>query len=164
MLSFALHSGELTDKQARQTFGEQVLALAQRTKDPEMYNAAARLYVGTDRLMEIDRAGWDATHDPRFAASLLSSLLAKDQLTIDDPRLAKALKEFPEDAYIAGMAVALAKKDGKPLKPYVVNAIKAEYSKFSSGGLLGAVSSSPWPKAHRLRVYFQMLEKLQSHS
>lgn len=153
MLSAALSSEAISKDEARAKWGPSIIALAKTTGEAEAFNAAAHLYVGTDRLAEIDQLGWDATGDPRFAASLLVGLSEKG-LALNDPRLVKAQKQFPENAEIARIVVILTKRAGKPLQPALINAIKAEYSHFSAGGLLMAR-----PKASALRAYFAELAK-----
>jgi hypothetical protein len=154
MMAAALAREATSDQQARRRWGPAILEVAKRTKDAAAFNVAAHLYVGTDELAEIDQTGWDATGDSRFAASLIIGLAAKGTLTLDDPRLVKAWKQFPENSEIASVVVALTQKAGKPLQPVLIAAIKAEYTHFSAGGLLGAR-----PRATALRVYFAALAR-----
>jgi tetratricopeptide (TPR) repeat protein len=153
MLSKAMSQGGLSEEQARTKFADQVFEMAKKGKDAELFNAAANLAgAGTARLAEVDQAGWDATGDARFAASRLAGLGAKEKLTLGDPLLAKALSQFPEDAIIAGIAVRLAAKEGKPLQPYLISGIKAEYSHFSPQGMVFSRAG-----ANTLRAYFAKL-------
>ncbi len=154
MLGAAESTNAITTAQARDRLGPAVLSQAKATKDPETFNVAANLYLRTDKIEDIDQLGWDATGDPRFAASLLVSLLADKKLTLDDPRLTKAAKQFPNDAVIAGIVLSLTRDAGKPTEAALVNAIEAEYSHFSNPGGL-----QDRPSAARLRSYFAELSK-----
>lgn len=154
LLSFALLHTSLDRESGRAKFGERILANAGNYKDAEMYNAAAHLYLGTDKLREIDQEGWDNTHDPRFAAS---RVLRVTSLT--DPLLQRALKEFPENSEIAHVAVRLAADDESALSRYLIQAIKAEYTKFS---VTRPGVDFPRPSAFVLRGYFAILARLQS--
>jgi hypothetical protein len=121
------------NRSLRAKWGEKILAQAKATRDAATFNAVAHLYLGTDKLPEIDQLGWEATGDERFAASLLVGLAGKGNLKLDDPRLVRATKQFPENSEIARIVVMLTRQAGKPLKPALVNGIKAEYSHFSLG-------------------------------
>jgi tetratricopeptide (TPR) repeat protein len=153
LFAAALDHG-LSQADARQKFGQRVLDRAKVSRNAEVYNVAAHLYLETDKLPEIDQAGWDATGDPRFAASLLAGLIAKDALKLDDPRLANALIQFPQDAQIRQVEVVLAQKSGKLTTEMLVDAIKAEFTHFSVGGILEGR-----PSAKALRVYYAELSK-----
>jgi tetratricopeptide (TPR) repeat protein len=156
ILGTAFYSHAISKKQAREKWGQTILEQAKASKDPEMFNVAANLFVGTDQLADIDQAGWDATGDVRFAASLMVGLMGKEKLSLEDPLLMKASKQFPEDAEIAGIVLALTAKAGKPVQSALINAIKAEYTHFS----LGHVGVDfPRPRAETLAAYFKMLDK-----
>jgi hypothetical protein len=156
MVSAALDRQALTADEARAKWGERILAQAKASRDAATFNAAAHLYLGTEKLPEIDQLGWDATGDERFAASLLVGLVGKGNLKLDDPRLVRAAKQFPENSEIARLVVLLTRQAGKPLEPALVNGIKAEYSHFSVGSPLLSR-----PSAATLRAYFAELSKIQ---
>jgi hypothetical protein len=160
MLSAAITGGALTPDTARSTLGQKVIDAAKKSKDPDMYNAAAHLYLGTPKLAEIDQAGWDDTNDPRFAASRLAGLVAeaKGAMKDDDPRLLQALKQFPDDATINGLRVRLAYQHKTLTDDMVVATIEAECDHFSGGGVL-----IPRPSATPLRVFHELLaERLKT--
>jgi tetratricopeptide (TPR) repeat protein len=159
LLAVALSNTSLTNDEARTKFGERILELARKSKDAEMYNAAAHLYMDSDKLAEVDQEGWDATHDARFAASRIMGLAGQNKLTLADPLLQRALKEFPEDSEIAHVAVVLAVAGHTSLQHYLVNGIKAEYTKFSS---TRPGVDMPRPSAFVLRGYFSALEQIQA--
>lgn len=155
MLSAALAGDVLSKEGARNRLGLRILDLAAKSADAQLYNAAAHLYVGTDRLAEIDQLGWEATGDEGFAASRIVGLAAQGKLTLDDPLLNKARRQFPENAEIQRVIVRLTREAGKPLAPALVDAIKAEFSHFSVGSPL-----QPRPSAAALRTYFRELGEL----
>lgn len=159
LIGTALESGAITHEEARARFGQKILDAAMKSNDVEMFDAAAHLYLGTEVLADIDQKAWDATHDARFAASLLTGLMSKDKLTIDDPLMAKAVKEFPEDACIAGLVLVLAQEANKPLEPYLVSAIKAEYTHLSA--LVNGYADAQRISARALRLYFGELAKVR---
>jgi hypothetical protein len=153
MLDAVLLAKAMSKDEARTKWGQAILERAQAAHDAEIYNAAAHLYLGTDRLAEIDQLAWDDTADPRFAASLLVGAAEKGTLTLDDPRLKRAVAQFPEDAVIARLVVQMTAQAKKPLAGVLVQGIKAEYSHFSAGGMF------PRPSAAMLRVYFKKLSE-----
>jgi tetratricopeptide (TPR) repeat protein len=160
MLTAAVSGGAMTPDTARSTLGQKVIDAAKKSKEAEMFNVAARLYLSTDKLAEIDQAGWDDTSDARFAASRLVSLIAESKGTMkdDDPRLLKALKQFPDDATINGLRVRLAYQQKTLTDEMVIATIKAECTHFSGGGVLVAR-----PSATPLRIFYKLLaERLGS--
>lgn len=144
------------DQQAalRSKFGAAVLAQARQNKDTETYNAAAFLYFGTPELATIDQEGWDAAHDARFA---LSRLMGIKDLKLDSPLVQRAQREFPNDSELAHLIVRLAAHEGKPLETYLVNAVKAEYTKLSSER---PGADAPRPSVYVLGQYFAALAKI----
>lgn len=159
MLAMAVSHRLVRIEEVRTMFGDRVVELARASNDREMYNVAAYLYRDTDRLAEIDQEGWDRTHDVRFAASRLAALASAGQLTLADPRMQRALQEFPQNSEIARIAVSLAAEEQKSLEAHLVDAIKAEYTRFS---VMRAGADSPRPSAFALRGYFAVLAQLHS--
>lgn len=154
MLGAAERAKAVTVEEARTKWGAAILDAAKARRDAEMFNVAAHLYIGTDKLSEIERQGWETTGDERCAAGYMFGLAEKQELRLDDARLVKASQQFPENAMVAAIVLALTKKEGKPLEPALVRAIKAEYSRFSMQmGLFDR------PGAAALRKYFRLLAK-----
>ena len=153
MLLSAITTGAITKADARAKWGETLLQQITTSKDKELINVAANLYLDTDKLQEIDARGWDAAGDERFAVSLIFKLAEQGKLKLDDPLLAKAVKEFPENALLAGIVVHLSEKENKPLRAALINAIKAEYTHFSPQPISGRAGAAA------LRHYFSMLAK-----
>lgn len=158
LLQLIITNKVLTEEEARNRYSERMLGLARQHKDAEMYNAAAYLNLGTDKLSEIDLEAWNSTGDSRFACSYLAGQIGLHQLTLDDPLFVRAIKEFPGNGVIAGFAVRLAAEKKISLNQYLVAAIKAEYTKFSTDrpGV-----DFPRPSAYVLQNYFAELAKLQ---
>jgi tetratricopeptide (TPR) repeat protein len=121
----------MTTEAVAERWREAVLEQARINKDPETYNVAAHLAVGTDRLTAIDREAWKTTDDVRFAASLIVGLAGRKELTLDHPDFVAALKQFPEESTIAQYEVILAYQNKQPLVDPLVRAIKAEYTRLS---------------------------------
>jgi len=155
MVSAILNSDLRTTESLRESLGEKLLAMAKASSDPEFLNVVANLYLETDQLAEIDRLGRDNTKDPRFSASLLIGK-SKTQLNWDDPDLQRALRDFPDDASIAQIAFRAGMQAKQPKEPLLIAAIKAEFTKFSSGRTSIA---NIRPSAIPLRVYFEELCK-----
>jgi hypothetical protein len=154
MLGTAIDAEVLTREQARQQFGEALRASARTSRDSDLYNVVAYLYIDTEAMGAIEEQAWKATHDPRFAAGYLAERLKQKSLKRDDSLLAKAMQQFPEDSWILAMVVAVNDPPGEEL---LVRAIKAEFRHFSAAGLMLRPSARP------LRRYFaelaQVLEK-----
>ena len=153
MLNFAFSSKVLSKAEARAKWGEAIVSGAKARKDAELFNVAANLNIGRNELAEIDRVGWEMTGDVRFAASLLMELESRGALKLDSPEFVRATKQFPENAIIAGLVVSHTAKEGKPLAPALINAIKAEYTHFSSNPISMRAGAST------LRQYFAALAK-----
>src|SRR5262249_51148212 len=98
----------------------------------------------------IEQQAWEATGDPRFAAGFLSERLKQKSLGPNDPRLIRALQQFPEDSWILAVAIAVNESPGEEL---IVQAIKAEYRHFSASGFMLR------PSARALRRYFASLSR-----
>lgn len=156
MLSILLGAAETANavavEEARTKWGPAILDAAKTRRDAEMFNVAAHLYIGTEKLAEIERQGWETTGDERCAAGYLFGLAEQQELSLDHPQLVKASQQFPENAMIAAIVVELTKKEGKPLEPALVRAIKAEYAHFS-------LNLGLRPGALSLRKYFRILAK-----
>lgn len=131
-------------------------ALGKDAKDIMALNMLAHLLASDEKLApqlaEIDQAGWQHYHDDRFAASLLAGLLGADKLKTDSPQFIQAMKDFPENEYIAMMGVGMAEKEGKPMTQPLVEAIKAEFRHLSIS--YGIIKDS-----YRLKGLFALLEK-----
>jgi hypothetical protein len=154
MLGVAINSDLLTPAQGRQQFGEALRTRARTSKDPDLFNVLAYLHIDTEIEADIEKQAWEATNDPRFAAGYLAERLKQKSLQWNDPLLARALKQFPEDSWILAEAMAV---NQSPDEELLVQAIKAEYCHFSAtSGLI------PHPSAQPLRRYFAQLARVRS--
>ncbi len=145
----------LSPKEIMDRWKKPILARAKEAMDADLFNVIAHFHIGSDELQHIQQTAWDATGDVRFASGLLFALSFEEDFHVDDPRLIKALKQFPEDSQIADALVRCTARAGQPLNEALIHAIKAEYTKFSIGGVLQLR-----PSARKLRSYFIALAKL----
>jgi tetratricopeptide (TPR) repeat protein len=157
LLKYAIRSGSITREDARAILGPKILEIAKTSKNRDVFEAASFLYLDTGKQDEVDRLGWQLAGDPRCAANLLSAMAQRKELKWDHPDLQKALKEFPENATIAALALQLGKEAGQPTKDLLIAAILAEYSRFSMSNRDNAVR----PRADALRVYWKTLAEAQ---
>jgi tetratricopeptide (TPR) repeat protein len=151
MLGTAISSGALGEDEARQELGGKLLSAAKDSRDAALWNAVAFLYSGKPASGDIEKRGWEATGDARFAAGYLAYLAGKDALAPADPIMAKALAQFPEDSRVVSLAMGATPR---PDEADLVRAIKAEYRHFSPSGLVARASAKP------LRRYFQQLGEI----
>jgi tetratricopeptide (TPR) repeat protein len=158
LLAAAEVSDAVTRDQARERWGKLIWERAKASQDAELYNVAAHLYLESPELSEIQREGWEATADERFAVARLLQLAAQDQLALDQPDLVKAARLYPNNGIIAQIKLELAEDSKLPLEPLLVQAILAEYSRFMPRGL------AMRPNARMLRPYFSRLEKERSEA
>lgn len=156
LLKYAIRSGAVTRDDTRAKLGPKILELAKSTKDRDVFEAAAFLYLDTSKQDEVDRLGWELAGDPRCAANLLASMMRRGELKWDNPDLQKALKQFPDNGTIASLALRLGKEAGQPEKDLLIQAILAEYSKFSMANRDGTVR----PRADALRVFWKALAEM----
>jgi len=150
MLNVAINVEVFTREKAREQFGARLREMAKNSKDASLHNVVAFLYEGTEVIAAVERDACDKTDDARFAAGYLAELMAQKSLKPGDPVLERALREFPENSFVVGIALSL--KD-TPDEKLLIQAIKAEYRHFSIAGLI------PRPSARPLRTYFQTLAK-----
>ena len=149
MLGAAIKSKALSEADAASKFAERAFEHAKKNGGSDAYNVAAHLRLDdADKLLEIQRLAWEATGEERFASTFISSLHAKNQLSLETPELLEAQRDFPNNSLIAKCVVELTRAAGKPLQPALVAAIKAEYAGFSPSGLLFR------PSSRTLRGYF----------
>lgn len=155
MLNAALTSGAITREDARTRWLDAIVAAAKERKDPELFYVAAHIALESDALAPIDREGWESTGDARFGASWLAGRAAKKELTLDDPVLAQVVARYPDNAVAAGLVAQLTVAAGKPPTQALINAIKAEYARFSPAS--GPSPLVARPGAALLQSYFHML-------
>jgi len=155
LFSSAFEHKLLTTEKAKEQFGPALPAKAKTSKDGALWNLVANFYEGDPQLADLELQAWDATGEARFAAGYLDAMLQRGELKSFDPRLAQAIKQFPEDSMVNLLAASVLAKDAKITPEFLINAIKSEYRHFSFNGPL-----SPRPGARPLRSYFHELDKL----
>ncbi|MBX3379604.1 MAG: hypothetical protein KF805_05890 [Phycisphaeraceae bacterium] len=153
LLKYAIRSGAISREDARATLGPRILELAKTAQDSDVFEAAGFLYLDTSKQDEVDKLGWEVAKDPRGAASLLTSMLKRKELKWESPELQKAMKEFPENATIARIALELGTQAGQPKQDLIVRALLAEYSGFSILERDGVAR----PRADAIQAYWAML-------
>ncbi len=100
----------------------------------------------------VKRTGWLQYHDPVLAGGYLADKLNQNQLKLDSPELAQALKEFPQDGLLCMLRFILAKEEGKPLREPLAAAIQAEFNQLS-------VSVGTIKDTSRLNFFFKTLKE-----
>lgn len=133
--------------------GEELLKLAQQSKDIELLNSYAYLQSKVNKKVEsaIDRQGWVDFKDERFAMSYFTGKV--NILTIDDKELNQAISDFPSSSGIYWFKVNAAKNKNLTLTPFLVELIKKEFK---------TLGSDPSHYSYRLHSYFQFLAEEQS--
>ncbi len=161
LCALAMEHKLVTKKDLLKRYEDELRKRALKTKPDDLtaLNLLAALLVpddadktGSNKLAEIDQAGWEEFHDARFAASLLAGKMGRKELDSSSPLLKKTLDDFPEDPWICKFALQLAAKDKLPLKPYIIAAIKAEFRHLSVN--MGIIKDS-----YGLKALFAMLEQ-----
>lgn len=145
----------MTNAEMKSAWEQQILTRAKAAKSASLFNIVAHFNVKTDKLPEIQQEAWDATGGERFASALIAGLSLKKTLTLDDKRLQKALKDFPENTFIAEANLYCAVAEKKSVKEALIHAIQAEYTNLSIGWRFMQIR----PSAKTLRLYFRMLTK-----
>ncbi|MFC7772990.1 tetratricopeptide repeat protein [Flavobacterium sp. GCM10027622] len=129
--------------------GNELLQLAEKTKDVDILNIYAYLQATVKGKVDpaIDRLGWTNYKDERFA---ISYFLGKaDQNRFDDPELAQALRDFPNSSQLLWVKLNCAKIEKKPLQPLLTEVIKREFK---------TLASDQSRYSYALKSYFYYLE------
>lgn len=129
--------------------GQELLKLAQATKDKELLNIYAYLQatVNGNVAASIDKLGWTDFKDERFAISYFIGKAGKNRF--DDKELAQALTEFPNSSKLYWVKVNCAKIENIKLKPHLIELIKREFK---------TLGSDPSHYSYPLKSYFEYLE------
>lgn len=144
----------MTSEAMRATWEEQITNRAMSEKSDVLFNIVAHLNLGTDRLAAIQDLAWKTTGGEVFATSRIVALDVNDKLTLDNPLLNEATERFPRNGVIAQSFLRCTISAKQPPKDALIQAIKAEYSHFSTGPGLYVRRS-----ARKLRAYFQLLSQ-----
>jgi hypothetical protein len=114
--------------------GDELLKLAENTKDKETLNIYAYLQATVNGKIDpsIDKLGWTEFKDERFAISYFIGKADKNRY--DDPELAQALLDFPNSSKLYWVKTNCAKIENKPLRPLLIELIKREFKTLESDG------------------------------
>lgn len=138
----------ISEKEFYNNRGQELLKLAQTTKDKELLNIYAYLQaVVNDKVdADIDKLGWTAFNDERFA---ISYFIGKaDKNSFNDKELAQALTDFPYSSKLYWIKVNCAKIENIKLKPHLIELIKREFK---------TLGSDPSHYSYPLKSYFEYL-------
>ena len=158
MLGAAMDANLLKIEDARKLFGSALLKRAATSHDAELHNVLANIFAKTPEMESVEKKGWEATGDARFAAGYLIELMSNGKLKKESPELLAALKQFPENSVITRIVMGLT---AEPDQELLVRAIKSEFRKFSPSALYAGTDVNLRPRATALRRYFALLTKLQ---
>jgi hypothetical protein len=160
MVVSAVRSEGMDVNSLRKEIGPKVLELARRGNDLALWNVA--MYVSPDNtpeeVIKVEREGWKATGDARFAATVLAQKSRQGQLKADDPELAEALKQFPESGLVQKVAYDVAARENKITRELLADAAKAEFTRFTSFVAPATVVNRP--RAGLLRAYMKQLHEM----
>lgn len=129
--------------------GQELLKLANATKDKELLNIYAYLQATVNGKVDpsIDKLGWTDFKDERFAISYFIGKADKNRF--DDKELAQALTAFPNSSKLYWVKVNCAKIENIKLRPHLVELIKREFK---------TLGSDPSHYSYPLKSYFGYLE------
>jgi hypothetical protein len=148
-------------KTLQREISPKALALARKGSDVRIWNCA--IYFGPrdvpdEEALKIEREGWKATRDARFAVGSLLVRFNSGKLTGDDAELTTALKQFPDSGAVWRVAYEVAQQEGKVTRELLAAAAKAEFTHFSS--FMAPATVVNRPRAGYLREYFAQMRDL----
>jgi tetratricopeptide (TPR) repeat protein len=160
ILASAARAKAIDQTTLREQIGPKILKLARMGKDVQLWNNAAFTapHGAIEDRMKLEREGWQATGDVRFAAGLLALKKGSHQLKGDDPDLAAARKQFPDSALIQRIAYEIATQENKVTRAQLADAARAEFTHFSSFVAPATVVNRP--RSDYLRAYFAQMRQL----
>ena len=132
LLRICFTNGLLIEEKFYQLRGQELLDLANKTKDKEVLNIYAYLQAKVDGRVkpEIDLLGWKEYKDERFAVSYFMG--KADKNNYDDKELVQALIDFPNSSKLYWVKTKCAKIEGRILKPHLIELIKTEFKTLGS--------------------------------
>jgi hypothetical protein len=112
--------------------GDELLKLAERTKDKETLNIYAYLQASVTGKVDasVDKLGWTEFKDERFAISYFIGKADKNRF--DDKELAQALLDFPNSSQLYWVKTNCAKIENKALRPHLIELVKREFRTLGS--------------------------------
>jgi len=138
----------ISEKEFYDIRGQELLKLAEATKDRELLNIYAYLQATVNGKVDasIDKLGWTEFKDERFA---ISYFIGKgDKNRFNDKELAQALRDFPNSSKLYWVKVNCAKIENIELRPYLIELIKREFK---------TLGSDPNHYSYPLKSYFGYL-------
>jgi tetratricopeptide (TPR) repeat protein len=160
ILGIAVESQAIDETTLRRQIGPTILALAEKSHNAMLWNVAA--FAGPsdhpDKLLELERDGWAATGDARFAAGVLYLKLQQGRLKDDDSDLRAALKQFPQSGLVQRAMIEVAVRDKTVTRSKLAAAAQAEFAHFSSFVAPATVVNRP--RSDYLRQYFAMMLRI----
>jgi tetratricopeptide (TPR) repeat protein len=149
LLRICFINGLISEKEFYTDRGQELLKLAQTTKDKELLNIYAYLQAMVNGKVEgsIDKLGWTDFKDERFAMSYFMGKAEKNRF--DDIELSQALGDFPNSSQLYWVKVNCAKIENIKLKPHLVELIRREFK---------TLGSDPSHYSYSLKSYFGYLE------
>ena len=157
MLKYAIRTGATTRDDARVKLGPRIIEMGKTSGEKDVFEAAGFLYLNTGKAEEIDRLGWEAAQDPRSAAGVLAAMMQRNELKWESAELQKAIKDFPDNGTIAGIALKVGTDAGQPRRDLLIRAILAEYSGLS----ISEHDGSARARSDLMRDYWQQLAELK---
>jgi hypothetical protein len=132
LLSVCFNNGLLATDEFYLKRGEEILALAKKTKDKDILNIYAFLQATVDGKVkpEIDKMGWREFKDERFAISYFIG--KKEDNRFDDPDLNQALQDFPNSAKLFWYKAKTAREEKKDPNKHLIELIKREFKSLAS--------------------------------
>lgn len=129
--------------------GQELLKLANATKDKELLNIYAYLQAAVNGKVDAstDKLGWTDFKDERFAISYFIGKADKNRF--DDKELAQALTDFPNSSKLYWVKTNCAKIENIKLRPHLIELIKREFK---------TLGSDPSHYSYPLKSYFGYLE------
>ncbi len=122
----------ISEKEFYSNRGQEILKLAQETKDKELLNIYAYLQATVNGKVDasIDKLGWTDFKDERFAISYFIGKAAKNRF--DDKELAQVLADFPNSSKLYWVKTNCAKIENMKLKPHLIELIRREFKTLGS--------------------------------
>ncbi len=157
ILAVSVHAKAIDEATLHEKIAPKLLELARKDHDVQLWNTAA--YASSmknpDSQLKLEREGWNATGDARFAFGVLFAKSRDGKLTTDDADLIAALKQFPESGLVQRAAYEAAVRENKVTRELLAAAAKAEFKRFTSFVAPATVVNRP--RSDYLRQYFAQM-------
>jgi hypothetical protein len=153
----ALRAGAIDDATLRERIGPKLAERARTSRDARLWTLAvyAAPPAPPKEQLQLQRGGWQATGDARFAAGVLFWKLQLDEFTSADVDLVAALKQFPDSGLVQRARFEVAKREHALTRELLVDAARAEFAHFTS--FVAPVTAVTRPRSDYLREYFAQM-------